>query len=86
MKKLPASIDKESIRVDGRGKGTICEVQYQEKHVTKEDEVQERRKQIQRQVDDLKETVDKVIGHFVGRTNEGARFLFSFSCCLRGPG
>ncbi len=90
MKKLPASIDKESIRVDGRGKGTICEVQYQEKEVTKEDEGQERRKEIQRQVDDLEETADKVIGHFGERANESfvgvANGVFIFSCSPRDPG
>ncbi len=60
MRNLPASIDKDSIRVDGRGKGIISEVQYLEKHVEKGEDVGQKRKEIQKKIADSKETLESV--------------------------
>ena len=76
VKQLPASIDKDSIRVDGRGKGTICEVQYLEKHVTKEEELQQKTKEVQQQLDKLKEVEDRV--SFLRRQADLSTLFYSF--------
>jgi hypothetical protein len=63
VKALPHAIDSESVRVDGRGKATICEVQYQEKYVkaTEAHEADEKRKALQKHLDDLRDKKQMVI-------------------------
>lgn len=61
VKDLPRSIERDSVRVEGRGKATICEVQYQQKHVAPDRAaVADREKALQEQLKQLKQQSEEV--------------------------
>jgi N-terminal domain of unknown function (DUF4140) len=53
--KLSASIEQDSIRVEGRGAATISEVKYHEEFVRKEEEVNAKQKELRKKLDSLTE-------------------------------
>ncbi|XP_071113457.1 protein F37C4.5-like [Haliotis cracherodii] len=66
LKQLPASIDSDSIRVEGTGQATIAEVTFQRKHTTPDEaDISSKEKELEIQIADLKKEKD----HLVAKQN-----------------
>ncbi|XP_046560462.1 protein F37C4.5-like isoform X2 [Haliotis rubra] len=61
LKQLPASIDSDSIRVEGTGQATIAEVTFQRKHTTPDEaDISSKEKELETQIADLKKEKDQI--------------------------
>ncbi|XP_067674171.1 protein F37C4.5-like isoform X1 [Haliotis asinina] len=61
LKQLPASIDSDSIRVEGTGQATIAEVTFQKKRTTPDEaDISSKERELETQIDDLKKEKDQI--------------------------
>ncbi|XP_048249176.1 protein F37C4.5-like isoform X2 [Haliotis rufescens] len=64
LKQLPASIDSDSIRVEGTGQATIAEVTFQRKHTTPDEaDISSKEKELEIQIADLKKEKDHIVAN-----------------------